>query len=289
MQRRTTRTLLVCAGLALLGGCATLPPGAKPDPRDPWERMNRATYRFNDAFDKGVARPVARTYKKAVPQVARTGIRNFFDNVRTPLVMLNDLLQGQMAAFVNDTARLVINTTFGIGGLFDPATAVGLEKNDRDFGQTLGKWGVHKGPYVVLPFLGPSDVRDTVGRTGDTFSTPTTYLSDRYWRYGLWALDTVDLRAGLLDFDRLIDQAYDPYSFVRNAYLQNRDFKVNGSVSDSEEERERKLMEEASEDDTATAPAAPAAPGHAAPAVPAPPAAPLPPAGPQAPAPPPGG
>lgn len=279
MRTTTTRVpaLLVC--LASLGGCASLPPGAKPDARDPWERMNRSTYRFNDALDKAVVRPVARGYKKAVPQVARSGIRNFFDNLQTPLVMLNDLLQGQMRSFVNDTARLVINTTFGIGGLFDPATAVGLDKNDRDFGQTLGKWGIHTGPYVVLPFLGPSDVRDTVGRAGDTYSTPTTYLDDPYWRWGLWTLDKVDQRSNLLSYDKLVDQAYDPYAFVRNAYLQNREFKVSGSSPESEEEHERSLLEDAGEDD-ATAPP-PSSPGTTpAPApVPAakPPAAPTPP------------
>ena len=261
------RTPLLCLFLALLCACASLPPG-KRDPRDPWERMNRATYRFNDAFDKTIARPVARGYRKALPQFAQTGVRNFFDNLQTPIVMLNDLLQGQVRSFVNDTARLVINSTFGIGGLFDPATAVGLDKNDRDFGQTLGKWGVHKGPYVVLPFLGPSDVRDAVGRAGDTYSTPTTYLDDRYWRYGLWLLDKVDLRSRYLDYDHLVDAAYDPYAFLRNAYLQNRDFKVTGGASPDEEEQERKLMEEASGDDSA-----PAAP-KTAPAPPPPPPSP---------------
>jgi phospholipid-binding lipoprotein MlaA len=272
--------LSVC--LLLLAGCATLPPGTKPDARDPWERMNRATYKFNDKFDKAIARPVARGYRKALPQFARTGIRNFFDNVDTTIVMVNDLLQGELKAFVNDTARLVINTTFGIGGLFDPATATGLDKNDRDFGQTLGKWGVKKGPYVVLPFLGPSDVRDTLGKAADTYSTPRTYINNNYWRYGLWLLDKVDSRSRLLDYDRLLDNAYDPYAFMRNAYLQHRDFKVNGGQSESEEERERRMMEEASEDDTAP----PLTPRSRTPQ-PSPPAAPEPPPSESQPSPPP--
>ena len=256
MSKITTRVSVLSVCLLLLCGCATLPPGSKPDPRDPWERMNRATYKFNDKFDKAIARPVARGYRRALPQFVRTGIRNFFDNVDTAIVMVNDLLQGELKAFANDTARLVINTTFGIGGLFDPATATGLDKNDRDFGQTLGKWGVKKGPYVVLPFLGPSDVRDTVGKAGDTFSTPTTYINNDYWRYGLWLLDKVDTRSRLLDYDRLLDNAYDPYAFMRNAYLQHRDFKVSGGESESEEQLEQRLMEEAGEDDT-TAPLTP--------------------------------
>jgi len=242
---------LLCLGLLLLHGCATLPAGTNRSPRDPWERMNRTTYKFNDKFDKAIARPVARGYRKALPRFVRTGIRNFFDNVDTPVVMLNDLLQGQFKAFCNDTARLLVNTTLGMGGLLDPATAAGLEKNDRDFGQTLGKWGAHKGPYVVLPFLGPSDVRDTFGRVADTYSTPRTYIKNDYWLYGLWLLDKVDERSRLLDFDRLLDSAYDPYAFMRNAYLQRRDFKVNGGQSQGEEDRERQLMEEAGEDDTA--------------------------------------
>src|SRR6184192_541298 len=138
----TIRTSLLSLCLLLLtAGCAALPPG-KRDPRDPWERVNRATYRFNDKFDRAIARPVARGYRAATPHFVQTGIRNVYDNVDTPIVMLNDLLQGQFKSFASDTGRLLVNTSVGIGGLLDPATALGLEKNDRDFGQTLGKWGV---------------------------------------------------------------------------------------------------------------------------------------------------
>ena len=255
MPSTTTRVSLLSVGLLLLCGCATLPPGSKPDPRDPWERMNRATYKFNDKFDKAIARPVARGYRRVTPHFVQTGIRNFLDNLNYPIVMVNDLLQGQLKSFFNDTVRLVVNTTLGIGGLLDPATAAGVEKNDRDFGQTLGKWGVKKGPYLVLPFLGPSDVRDTVGRVGDEYSTPRHYIRNNYVNYGLWALDAVDTRARLLDATKLVESAYDPYAFLRNAYLQRRDFKVSGGASPSEEERERQLMEQAGgEDDTAPAP-----------------------------------
>jgi phospholipid-binding lipoprotein MlaA len=249
----TIRTSLWACCLLLLCGCATVPP-AKRDARDPWERMNRATYAFNDKFDKAILRPVARGYRAATPHFVQTGIRNVFDNVDTTIVMINDLLQGQLGGFASDTGRLVINTTLGIGGLFDPATAMGIEKNDRDFGQTLGKWGVKSGPYLVLPFLGPSDVRDTVGKAADTYSTPRAYIHNPYWDYGLWLLEKVDERARLLDADQLLDSAYDPYSFLRNAYLQHRAFKVHGGQSDSEEERERKMLEEAGEDQPDTGP-----------------------------------
>jgi phospholipid-binding lipoprotein MlaA len=252
----TTRTSLSALCLILISGCATLPPGQR-DARDPWERMNRATYRFNDAIDKAIARPVARGYQKATPHFVQTGIRNFFDNIDTPIVMLNDLLQGQFRPFLSDTGRLLLNTTVGIGGLFDPATAAGLEKNDRDFGQTLGKWGVKSGPYVVIPFLGPSDVRDTFGKVADTYSTPRAYINNVYWRYGLWLTEKVDARSRLLGTDKLLDSAYDPYKFLRNAYLQHRDFKVRGGASPSEEEQEQKLLEEAGEDTDATPPEKP--------------------------------
>lgn len=242
----------------LLAGCAALPPGAR-DPRDPWERMNRTTYKLNDKFDKAIARPAARAYRRT-PRAVQTGVHNFFTNLDYTIVILNDLLQGQIKPFASDTARLVINTTLGIGGLFDPATRAGLDRNERDFGQTLGKWGVKTGPYLVLPFLGPSDVRDTFGRLGDDFSTPRQYIRNPYWDYGLYLLEVVDLRASLLDATRALDNAYDPYAFMRNAYLQNRDYKVNGGQSKSEEEQEEKLLEGAGEE-----PSQPAQPHSAQP------------------------
>jgi phospholipid-binding lipoprotein MlaA len=244
-----TRTLSLVLCLLLLGGCAALPPG-KRDPRDPWERMNRTTYRFNDKFDKAIARPVARAYRRT-PGFVQIGVHNFFTNLDYPIVILNDLLQGQFKSFVADSARLVFNTTVGIGGLFDPASRAGLERNERDLGQTLGKWGAKTGPYVVLPFLGPSDVRDAFGRLGDGFGTPRQYIRNPYWNYGLYLLEAVDLRAKLLDTTQMLDSAYDPYAFLRNAYLQNREFKVNGEQSKNEEEQEEKLLEDAGEEQAA--------------------------------------
>jgi phospholipid-binding lipoprotein MlaA len=153
----------VVVGLTLCG-CASLPPGSKRDPRDPWERMNRATYKFNDGLDRAIARPVAKAYVKVTPRFVQTGVSNFFDNVAYPITIVNDLLQGKIKQTCQDTGRLVVNTTIGIGGLFDPASKMGFDKNDEDFGQTLGKWGVHPGPYLVIPFFGFSDVRDGIGR-----------------------------------------------------------------------------------------------------------------------------
>jgi len=242
----TIRLSLLALGLLLLG-CAALPPG-KRDPRDPWERMNRVTYGFNDKFDRAIAQPVARGYRKVTPRFVQTGVRNFFDNLDYPIVMLNDLLQGQLRPFVSDTGRLLANTTIGIGGLFDPASGMGLDKNDRDFGQTLGKWGVRKGPYLVLPFLGPSDTRDTLGGAVDAYSTPRAYIRNDYWKYSLWLLEKVDERARLLDATQALESAFDPYAFLRNIYLQHREFKVNGGQSPDEEQQEQKLLEESEQE-----------------------------------------
>lgn len=249
-------TLRICVAVLLLllaAGCATRAP-ARADVGDPWERMNRATYAFNDKLDRAVVKPVARGYRKITPHALQLGVSNFLSNVSYPTVMLNDLLQGQFTPFVRDTSRLLVNTVIGIGGLFDPATAMGLERGDRDFGQTLGKWGVKPGPYLMLPFLGPSDVRDTFGRAGDVFSDPRTYVRNPWWGYGLWTLGFIDARAHLLDAEGVLQGAYDPYAFIRNAYLQNRQFKVRGGSSKSEEDEEQKMLEESGIEPTPQAP-----------------------------------
>jgi phospholipid-binding lipoprotein MlaA len=263
MRAMTIRTLLLLGCLAWLGGCATVPKDSVPSKRDPWERMNRTTYKFNDAVDRAVIKPLAKGYVKVTPRPVRSGVTNFFDNLDTPVTMVNDLLQWQIRDFFNDTARLVLNTTLGIGGLFDPATRAGLDKNDRDFGQTLGKWGVKSGPYVVLPVLGPSDVRDAGGRLADNYSNPRAYIKDQWVQWGLWGLRGIDNRSRLLYLDNTVQNAYDPYAFIRNAYLQHRDFKVSGGQTPDESQQEQQLLDEAdkAEKDNAAAEAAtPAAP-----------------------------
>jgi phospholipid-binding lipoprotein MlaA len=227
--------LLVLGCAVALSACVTLPPNSKPVPQDPFERWNRGVYKFNDALDRGVVKPVARTYTRVLPQLARTGIGNFLANLHTPTVMINDALQGKPKAALIDFARLLVNTTFGLGGLLDPATRSGWPRNDEDFGQTLGKWGMHAGPFLELPLLGPSDLRDGPAKIVDVFTYPPTYLTNPYEEYGLWGLTLIDQRAGLLSLDNTLKQTYDPYAFIRDAYLHRRAYLIsNGKATDEE-------------------------------------------------------
>jgi len=269
--------LLFALATLLLAGCATLPSG-KADPRDPWERFNRTTFAFNDALDKAIGKPVARAYVKVMPRFIRTGVSNFFNNLDTINTVVNDALQGKMRQAGRDTCRFLLNSTLGLGGLFDPASPAGLEFNDEDFGQTFGKWGMKPGPYVVWPVLGPSNVRDSFGKLVDQFTYPVTYLEDDSTRYILRGVSLLDLRASLLDLDEQLDRSYDRYAFVRNAWMQRREFQVkDGEVEDSSLELEEGMEEEPPADDTSGAapttetPAAPEAAPAPAPAADSPP------------------
>ena len=234
MWRVTHTRALLCAAVAVaLTGCVTLPPDHKPPPQDPWESWNRGVYKVNDKLDRAIAKPIARTYVKAVPAPARTGVSNFLSNLRTTTVMINDALQGKFRAAANDLARLVVNTTVGVGGLLDPATQMGLDKNDEDFGQTLGHWGVPPGPFIEVPFFGPSDTRDGPGRIVDIFTGPTHYIDNNWVAYSIYGVGLVDSRASLLSLDETVQKVVDPYAFVRDAYLQRRAYLVSdGKVTD---------------------------------------------------------
>jgi phospholipid-binding lipoprotein MlaA len=216
-----------------LSACVTLPPNAPRSPQDPWESWNRGVYKFNDGLDRAILKPVAKAYVKVVPHPIRTGISNFFANLDTPTVMINDALQGKFLAAANDLGRFVLNSTVGVGGLLDPATAAGLDRNNEDFGQTLGHWGVHAGPFVELPFLGPSDLRDAPARLVDTYTNPRQYVKNNWIKYGLLVPYYISERAALLPLDDTIKNAYDPYVFVRDAYLARRAYLVSdGKVTD---------------------------------------------------------
>lgn len=231
------RTLLAALAALALTGCATLPPDAPRDPRDPWEPFNRSMWAVNDTLDRGIARPVARGYVKVVPQPMRTGIGNFFTNLAYPSTVANSLLQGKFGQFANDLGRLVVNTTFGIGGLFDPATQMGLAMNDEDLGQTLGKWGLPPGPFLMRPVFGPSTVRDTFGDAADFWIDPKHYVTNDWVKYGLYVQELVHRRAQLLAAEAVQDNAYDPYAFMRNAWLQRREYLIrDGAVDDDDVE-----------------------------------------------------
>jgi phospholipid-binding lipoprotein MlaA len=226
MQLNTFQLFAAFALTITLGGCASLPSG-KPDPSDRFERVNRSVYSFNHAIDHAVVRPAARGYVKITPAPVRRSISNFFSNLDYPITIVNDFLQGKFHDGLSDVGRFGVNTVIGIGGLFDPASHWGLEKHNEDFGLTLARWGVHPGPYLMLPILGPSTVRDAPGRVADRFVSPTSYFNNTGVEVGAFVVKGVSARAGVLNMDAIIDSVYDPYAFVRNAWLQRREYQVH--------------------------------------------------------------
>lgn len=202
-----------------LGGCAT--PG---DPHDPLEPLNRGIHSFNEGLDRVVIKPVAEGYDAVLPGFAKTGVRNFFANLNDVTVLANDILQLKLEQGASDFMRLAVNSTFGLFGLLDVASEMGLRKHDEDFGQTLGRWGVGTGPYLVLPFLGPSTFRDTVGYVVDTEYTDLVRGHDDVaTRNPVLALRVVSRRADLLEAKQAVDAAaLDGYEFMRDFYLERR-------------------------------------------------------------------
>ena len=222
---KRTAVALTLASL-LLGGCATTlndirgGPGAK---LDPWENWNRKVFAFNESLDKHVLKPVATAYSNVVPELVRHGIDNFFGNFADAWSAVNNFLQGKGTAGVYDVMRVGTNTVFGLLGVLDVATELGLEKTREDFGQTLGVWGMGTGAYIVWPLFGPSSVRDSIGLPMDIAASPATVINDGATRYSLTAVNLVNTRANLLGATRVLDDiALDKYSFVRDAYLQRR-------------------------------------------------------------------
>lgn len=218
---RTRPTVLAgVLALAALGGCAT---GPHADRRDPLEPFNRSIYSFNEGVDRAVLKPVAEVYNDALPSPVRTGVRNFFNNLADAWTTVNAVLQLRGQAAVESFFRVQINTLFGLGGLIDIASDASIPRHREDFGKTLGHWGVPTGPYLVLPLLGPSTVRDTAALPVETWGNPVSHLSDHGARYGLYALRIVDTRAQLLRVSNVLEEAaLDRYSFTRDVYLQLR-------------------------------------------------------------------
>ena len=218
--------LFVCAGVAMMPLAAN---AATED--DPWEGFNRVVFKFNDTLDTYALKPIAQGYQFITPQFLEDGIHNMYRNVGDVRNLANNVLQVKPHAAGVDTARLLMNTIVGVGGFFDVGTKMGLQRNDEDFGQTLGYWGLSSGPYLVLPLLGPSTVRDALGIYPESYAEPYRYMHDVSARNTVAGMKIIDARANLLSAEKLITG--DKYIFIRNAYLQSREFKVkDGQVVD---------------------------------------------------------
>ena len=232
-SKTITRWLTLGLITLLLTACASIPPGSTADPRDPFERYNRAMFSFNKTVDDKVIKPVATGYVNVIPELIRTAIGNFFGNIGDVWTAVNNYLQGKPREGTSDVARVVLNSTFGIVGLIDVATPAGLVQHDEDFGQTLGVWGVKSGPYLVLPIFGASTVRDGLARPVDLYADPINQIDTVRVENSARALRLVDDRAALLESTNMMeDAALDPYLFVRDAYLQRRESRIRDGKSD---------------------------------------------------------
>ena len=218
--KKRSASLALLAGVLALQGCATV---KTADARDPWESMNRSVYQFNDVVDNVAIKPAAQLYVKVLPGFVRTGVGNFLGNLGDVWSMANSALQLKGQATAETFMRIHVNTVFGLGGLLDVATEMRLEKRREDFGQTLGYWGVKPGPYVVLPLLGPSTLRDTLALPLDMQGDVSRQISDEATRNALTVTRVLDIRSGLLQkVDAVKAASLDPYSFVRDGFLQKR-------------------------------------------------------------------
>ena len=219
-----SRLLAATAVLLAVTGCASN--DAAKNGGDPYENMNRKFYTFNDTLDKHFVEPVAKRYAQYTPDPVRNGITNFFDNTGYLNTIANDLLQGKFTQTASDSGRFLVNSTIGIGGLFDPATSMGLKQHNEDLGQTFGKWGAKEGAYLMLPLMGPSSFRDIGSPVMDMFLNPLTYFASVV-TIPAGVVSAVNTRANLLDATRIRDQAaLDPYTFVREAWRQQREYDI---------------------------------------------------------------
>lgn len=227
--RMLFRPLLALIGLALV---IAADPVRSEEFEDPWEGFNRKIHSFNMTTDRYLLKPVARGYRYVTPQFVEAGVGNFFSNLGEVPSALNGLLQGKPGSALEDSTRFVVNSTLGLAGLFDVAERMGLDDDDHeDFGQTLAVWGVDSGPYLVLPFFGASTVRDSVGKPVDWVTDPVFYIDHSLTRYSTRALYYIDQRTGLLELEEQISG--DGYVFIRDAYLQRREYQVNdGEIED---------------------------------------------------------
>ncbi len=212
------RYIALLISTLFLAGCASA-----RNPADPLEPLNRSIYKFNDTVDKAVVKPVAQGYSKVMPDLGKMMVSNFFSNLDDVSVTINDVLQLKLAQAASDGMRFIVNSTVGVFGLIDVASMGPLEKHHEDFGQTLGKWGIGSGAYIILPILGPSSVRDGIGLYVDSIPSPEQQITDMQVRNQVYLAEGINRRAGLLNQEKVLDDAMlDPYEFIRDAYLQRR-------------------------------------------------------------------
>jgi len=223
LLRLSASPLLFIVAFAI-SGCATVPADSGNDPRDPIESFNRQVFEFNEVVDRAILKPVAQAYEFVLPEPVRDCVSGIFSNLREPSNAINNFLQGKPADAVSDTCRFVVNTTVGLLGCFDPARHMGLEKHNEDFGQTLGRWGIGSGPYLVVPIFGPSTLRDAVGIYGaEPYLDLNFYIDNVGVRNAILGTRVVNQRAELLQTDDLISgAALDKYRFIRDGFLQRR-------------------------------------------------------------------
>jgi phospholipid-binding lipoprotein MlaA len=262
MQAMRVNSAAVMVAVAMLAGCATV---TTPTKGDPFESYNRTMFTINDKIDQVALKPLAKGYVYVTPQPVRDSVTNFFGNIGDIYTAANNLVQLKIADGVSDIMRVVMNSIFGVAGLFDVASVAGLPKHTQDFGLTLGHYGVPAGPYVVLPLLGPSTVRDTAGTVVDYFGSVTSYVDPTWFRTTLFGVQLVNTRANLLGAgDVLSGAALDKYSFVRNAYLQRRQYLIGGDNSASGSSESLPKYEDVGTAPASSATAAPAAASGAA-------------------------
>ena len=218
------RQALVATLFVILAGCAGS--GGERAASDPWEPVNRPIHAVNDAVDRAVLKPVAKGYEWVFPAFVRQGVTNFFANLGTPLTGINNLLQGKGGDAANDLGRFLLNSSFGVAGIFDQATPAGFDQNNEDFGLTLAVWGVPSGPYVVFPFRGPSTLRDALMTPLNAAADPTFYIDERSIRDKLLVLQIVNARQRLFAAEALIQDSPDLYVTLRESYLQNREYQI---------------------------------------------------------------
>ena len=230
------KPILIIFTLILLSGCS-YQNELTNDPKDPLENRNRSIYAFNENMDEAILEPAADGYNYITPNFLQRGFNNFFGNVNYPITIINQLLQGNLEELLQDTLRFTINTTIGVFGLFDPASSIGLPEHDEDFGQTLAVWGVQEGPYLMLPFFGPKTLRSLAGDFTDVLFNPLLNIDDTNLKIKTNLINILQDRSDLSTLEEELDNSFDPYQFIKDSYIQNRNYKINnGDITDDDEE-----------------------------------------------------